>query len=117
MKTLPSEQIFVSAVTIGELNDPAKAQEIENWLNQVEASFAALAMDSSCFRESARLMAGKSGAYFEDAMIAATGRVHGPNRRDSKLTGLPAVSGCAVQSVSVRGVRSDGERPTDAGCP
>jgi toxin FitB len=64
-------------VTIGELNDPAKAQEIENWLNQVEASFAALAMDSSCFRESARLMAGKSGAYFEDAMIAATGRVHG----------------------------------------
>jgi predicted nucleic acid-binding protein len=86
IRTLRSEQIFVSAVTIGELqtgveltrrNDPAKAHEIENWLNQIEASFAALAMDSSCFRESARLMAGKAGAYFEDAMIAATGRVYG----------------------------------------
>jgi predicted nucleic acid-binding protein len=86
LKTLRPEQIFLSAVTIGELqtgveltrrNDPGKAHEIEHWLNQVDASFAALAMDSGCFRESARLMVGRSGAYSEDAMIAATGRVHG----------------------------------------
>jgi hypothetical protein len=85
MQTLRPEQIFISAVTIGELqagveltrkNDPAKAQEIEGWLNQIDASLAALAMDSRCFREWARLMSGRSDAYSEDAMIAATGRVH-----------------------------------------
>lgn len=86
METLRPEQIFLSAVTIGELqvgveltrrNDPAKAVEIEAWLNQVEASFAALPMDSTCFREWARLMAGKPEELIEDAMIAATARIHG----------------------------------------
>jgi len=84
--TLRPEQIFLSAVTIGELqagaeltrkNDPAKALEIENWLASVEASLTALPMDSACFREWARLMAGKSAGLIEDAMIAATARVHG----------------------------------------
>jgi hypothetical protein len=85
IKTLRSEQIFLSAVTIGELqagveltrkNDPAKAGEIENWLSLVEGSFAVLPMDSACFREWARLMAGRSSELIEDAMIAATARVH-----------------------------------------
>jgi predicted nucleic acid-binding protein len=86
MKALRPEQIFLSAVTIGELqagveltrtNDAAKALEIETWLTMVEASFTALPMDSACFREWARLMVGKSPALIEDAMIAATARVHG----------------------------------------
>jgi hypothetical protein len=86
MNTLRLEQIFLSAVTIGELqagvertrrNDAAKAREIEAWLGQVEASFAALPMDSACFREWARLMEGKSPELIEDAMIAATARIHG----------------------------------------
>jgi len=86
VKTLRPEQVFLSAVTIGELqagvevtrrNDAAKAREIEDWLNQVEASFTALPMDSACFREWARLMTGKSPELIEDAMIAATARVHG----------------------------------------
>lgn len=103
MQTLRPEQIFVSAMTIGELqagveltrkNDTAKAHEIEDWLNQIEASLAALAMDSRCFREWARLMVGKSGAYSEDAMIAATGRVHGlviatRNERDFRQFQVP----------------------------
>ena len=103
MQTLRPEQIFVSAMTIGELqagveltrkNDPAKAHEIEDWLDQIEASVAALAMDSRCFREWARLMVGKSGAYSEDAMIAATGRVHGlviatRNERDFRQFQVP----------------------------
>lgn len=88
MKTLRLEQIFLSAVTIGELqagvertrrSDAAKALEIEAWLGQVEASFAALPMDSACFREWARLMAGKSPELIEDAMVAATARIHGLN--------------------------------------
>jgi len=86
MKTLRPEQIFLSAVTMGELqagveltrtNDAAKALEIETWLTMVEASFTALPMDSACFREWARLMVGKSPALIEDAMIAATALVHG----------------------------------------
>jgi toxin FitB len=86
MDTLRPEQIFLSAVTIGELqagaeltrkNDPAKAAEIENWLIATERTFPVIAMDSSCFREWARLKAGKSSDLIEDAMIAATARVHG----------------------------------------
>jgi len=34
-------------------------------------------MDQACFREWSRLMAGKPGVLREDAMIAATARVHG----------------------------------------
>jgi len=84
--TLRVEQIFLSAVTIGELqagveltrkNDAAEAREIERWLDSVEASFATLPMDAACFREWGRMMAGKSPEWIEDAMIAATARVHG----------------------------------------
>jgi toxin FitB len=86
METLRPEQIFLSAVTIGELqagvemtrrNDASKAREIECWLDSVEVSFATLPMDAACFREWARIMAGKSAESIEDGMIAATARVHG----------------------------------------
>ncbi len=86
IQSLRTEQIFLSAVTIGELqagveltrkNDPKKAIEIEEWLSLVEGSFSVLPMDSGCFREWARLMEGKSSELIEDAMIAATARVHG----------------------------------------
>jgi toxin FitB len=86
MHTLGAEQIFLSAVTIGELQagvertrkvDLEKARQIENWLEEVEASLATLPMDSTCFREWARLMAGKPSELIEDGMIAATARVHG----------------------------------------
>jgi len=86
LDTLRPEQIFMSAVTIGELqagaevtrkNDPAKATEIEKWLSLMEGSFSVIPMDSACFREWARMKAGKSSELMEDAMIAATARVHG----------------------------------------
>ncbi len=86
MDTLRPEQIFLSAVTIGELQagaeltrktDPAKAAEIENWLLVTEGAFSVIPMDSACFREWARLKTGKSSELIEDAMIAATARVHG----------------------------------------
>ena len=100
--TLRPEQIFLSAVTIGELqagaeltrkNDPAKASEIENWLRATESDFSILPMDSACFREWARLRSGKSPELIEDAMIAATARVHGleiatRNQRDFQRLGL-----------------------------
>lgn len=85
LETLRDEQMFLSAVTIGELQagvertrtqDEAKAQEVETWLDRVAQSYALLSMDTACFRELARLMQGKSDDLFEDAMIAATARVH-----------------------------------------
>jgi toxin FitB len=86
LETLRVEQIFLSSVTIGELQtgveltrrqDPAKAHEIESWLTSVEMSFAFIPMDSACFRECSRIMAGKPDGLREDAMIAATALVHG----------------------------------------
>jgi len=85
MGTLRPDQIFLSAVTIGELqagaeltrkNDPAKAAEIETWLTVTEGTFPVLPMDAACFREWARLKTGKTPDLIEDAMMAATARIH-----------------------------------------
>lgn len=83
---LGEDQIYLSAVTLGELQrgveqtrkqDPKKAQEIESWVDQLAATQNVLPMDAACFRECARLMEGKSEQLLEDAMIAATARVRG----------------------------------------
>lgn len=85
LRDLPEDQIYISAVTIGELQsgveltrrqDPLKAAEIELWVEQVANSYHMLPMDADCFREWARLMEGKADHLLEDAMIAATARVH-----------------------------------------
>ena len=79
------QQLFLSAVTIGELQvgvertrhrDPAKADEIEFWIELLVATYQVLPMDTACFREWGRMMHGKPGDLIEDAMIAATARVH-----------------------------------------
>lgn len=93
LETLRDEQMFLSAVTIGELQagvertrtqDEAKAQEIETWLDRVAQSYALLSMDTACFRELARLMQGKSDDLFEDAMIRGNCTCSQSDRRDSK---------------------------------
>ncbi len=82
---VPAEQLFISAVTVGEIQagvettreqDAAKAEELEAWLDKVLASYGVLPMDASAFREWARLMHGRSNTMTEDAMIAATAIVH-----------------------------------------
>jgi predicted nucleic acid-binding protein len=79
------QQLFISAVTLGELQsgierlrqrDTDKANEIESWLDQVEDSYQVLPMDGRCFREWARLMHEKPDQLLEDGMIAATARIH-----------------------------------------
>ncbi|HWH60086.1 MAG TPA: type II toxin-antitoxin system VapC family toxin [Terriglobales bacterium] len=79
------EQLFLSAVTIGEVqagiervreNDPRKAVELEHWLDQIANSYNVLSMDATCFREWGRLMHRQPDQLLEDAMIAATARVH-----------------------------------------
>jgi predicted nucleic acid-binding protein len=83
---LNDEQLFLCAVTLGELQtgiertraqDTKKALEIESWVDQLADSIQVLPMDAQCFRAWARLMSGKSDTLVEDAMIAATARVHG----------------------------------------
>jgi predicted nucleic acid-binding protein len=81
---VPADQVFLSAVTIGEIQagieitrkqDPAKAEALEAWLDQVAASYNVLPMDAAAFREWARLKQGKPHSLLEDAMIAATATV------------------------------------------
>jgi len=100
------EQLFVSAVTLGEVQagierlrhqDAQKAMEIEPWLDQLAASYQVLAMDANCFREWGRLVHQKPDQLLEDAMIAATARVHGfivvaRNERDFSQLGVHCVN-------------------------
>jgi predicted nucleic acid-binding protein len=83
---LREEQLFLSAVTLGELqdgierarkHDAAKAQAIEAWVDELENSIMVLPTDGRCFREMARLIVGKQIDLFYDAMIAANARLHG----------------------------------------
>ena len=102
LNTLREDQIFLSAVTLGELQtgiervreeDPAKAHEIERWVDALAESRQVLPMDTRCFREWARLMHGRPAQLLEDAMLAATARVHElnlatRNERDFKGLGV-----------------------------
>ncbi len=85
LNRLDEEQIFLSSVTLGELQtgieltrqqDASKAKEIERWVDQLSGSYNVLAMDTGCFREWGRIMHRKANSLIEDAMIAATARVH-----------------------------------------
>ena len=93
---------FLSAVTLGELQvgiektrrqDPLKAEEIERWVDQLAETHEVLPMDAPCFREWARIMPNQQPDLLEDAMIAATARVHRlvvatRNERDFKQLGV-----------------------------
>ena len=85
IEEIPADRLFLSAVTVGEIQagiertreqDSAKAAEVEYWLGQVVDSYGILPMDAVAFREWARLKHRISDSLFEDAMIAATARVH-----------------------------------------
>jgi toxin FitB len=77
--------LFLSAVTIGEIQagveitreqDVVKADELQQWLELLAQSYQILPMDAATFRMWAKLMHRRSDTLFEDAMIAATARVH-----------------------------------------
>ena len=85
ISAVPAEQLFMSAVTVGEIQagieitreqDEAKTEELEVWLDKVLASYGVLPMDASTLREWARLMHRRSDTLTEDAMTAATAIVH-----------------------------------------
>jgi predicted nucleic acid-binding protein len=81
---VPSDQLFISALTLGELQagvertrkrDQEKAAIIERWIDQLAEAYEVIPMDADMFREWARLMEGRSDQLLEDGMIAATARV------------------------------------------
>ena len=86
LQSLELGQGFFSALTFGEIQkgveltrrqDPVKANEIATWAAQLERTSQVLSMDAACFREYARLIDRCSDTLSEDAMMAATARVHG----------------------------------------
>lgn len=86
LQSVDDTQLYLSAVTLGEIQagveltreqDPGKAEEIEAWLTLVASAYNVLPMDAATFRAWARLMHRKSETLYEDAMIAATAKVHG----------------------------------------
>lgn len=86
LQSMDDAQLYLSAVTLGEIQagiewtreqDPGKAEEIEAWLDLVAGAYNVLPMDAATFRAWARLMHRTSDTLYEDAMIAATAKVHG----------------------------------------
>jgi predicted nucleic acid-binding protein len=85
LKSVHGGSLRLSAVSVGEIQagieltreqDPAKAAQIGEWLDQVIRSYDVLPMDGSTFRTWARLMHRRSDTLYEDAMIAATALAH-----------------------------------------
>ena len=86
LRGLAIEHLFLSAVTVGEIQvgivrtrprDVARADELEIWLDEVVATYSVVPMDASTFRVWAALMDKRSQSVILDAMIAATAIVHG----------------------------------------
>ena len=106
LQGLDNTQLHPSAVTIGEIQagieltreqDQVKAKDIEAWLELVASSYNVLPMDAAAFRAGAQLMHRKSDTVYEDAMIAATAKIHGltvatRNVADFKIFGISLVN-------------------------
>ncbi len=85
LQSVDDADLHLASVTLGEIQagiertreqDPAKASEIEHWLDQVNATFNILSLDGPAFRCWAQLMHRQSDTLDEDAVIAAIAKVH-----------------------------------------
>jgi toxin FitB len=106
LREVAIDQLQLAAVTVGELQEgveltrkgnPARAGEIEAWVDLIVATYRVVPMDAITFRAYARLMHATPGAEAEDAMIAATALVHGltvvtRNVRDFRRFGVPLLN-------------------------
>jgi predicted nucleic acid-binding protein len=80
-KNIAEEDLFISAVTIGEIQvgieltrtqDKKKAEILEQWLQSISNLHNVLPMTGLTFRLWAKLMHSQTNTVREDAMIAAT---------------------------------------------
>jgi len=106
MQRVPADQLYLSAVTIGEIQagievtrqqDPAKAAQLEEWLDRVLVTHEVLAVDALAFRIWAQLMHRQSDILMQDALIAAVATVHRRivvtrNTRDFQHLGVPTLN-------------------------
>ena len=85
LRAVPAEHLYLSAVTIGEIQagieikrgqDPARAEAIEGWLDQVLSTYGILSIDAAAFREWARLMHRQPRRLLQDALIASVAVVN-----------------------------------------
>jgi len=85
IRTVRDSEIFLAAVTLGELQkgveltrrqNPQKAQEIGAWIDRLASIYNILPIDEPVFREWARMLKGRTEPKWEDGLIAATARVH-----------------------------------------
>ena len=85
LTSIDAADLYLSVVTVGEIQagieltrdqDAKKAELIESWLERVTETYSVLPMDAATFRAWARLMHRRSDTLYEDAMIAATARMH-----------------------------------------
>ncbi len=85
LTSIDAADLYLSVVTVGEIQagieltrdqDAKKAELIESWLERVTETYSVLPMDAATFRAWARLMHRRSDTLYEDAMIAATARIH-----------------------------------------
>ena len=111
LRGVADRDLHLSAVTLGEIqagieltreHDAAKANEIETWADQVAGTWNVLPMDGAAFRLWGKLMHGRSDALIEDAMIAATAKLHGlavvtRNVKDFKQFGVKLLNPFAAR--------------------
>lgn len=85
IKKIPEESLFVSVVTLAEIQagieitreqDRPKADEIERWLDDLAQTYNVLDIDATTFRRWARLMHRRPEHHLEDALIAATALIY-----------------------------------------
>ena len=81
LKTISNTDLYISAVSIGEIQagieitreqDALKAKNLSAWLNKLMDLYNILPMDAQAFRIWATLMHRESNTVNEDAMIAST---------------------------------------------
>jgi hypothetical protein len=106
LRLQPEETLHLSAVTMLELQrgaertrrqDRSMAEKIDRWIDEISLVFSVITLDTRIAREGASLMVGKSEDLFEDAMLAATARIHRftvatRNLRDFALFDVPTVN-------------------------
>ena len=85
MRRVPADQLYLSAVTIGEVQagieiarhqDPVEADRLEAWLDRVLVTHDVLAVDAPAFRIWAQLMHRQSDTLMQDALTSAVATVH-----------------------------------------